>query len=95
MAKGQGNPNPKNQFQVGETARARLGGLALQARNRERARLAARAADYEAALRTIYMLTLATRGTPEERLAHIRAYALVEDDLAAVHARTGPGDKLG
>ncbi len=55
--------------------RARLGGLALQAKLRQEKERAARQADLEAALRTIYMLTLSATGTDAERLAHIRLHA--------------------
>jgi hypothetical protein len=63
------------QFQKGDTERARVGGLALQARLRLEHERSARLADVEAALRTIYMVTLSSLGTPEDRLTHIRLYA--------------------
>lgn len=58
-------------FQKGDTDSARAGGLALQARLRAERK---RAADYEAALRTVYMLTVTGPRLPEDRLDHIRRY---------------------
>jgi hypothetical protein len=63
------------QFQKGDSAMGRKGGLALQARLRLEHEQSARLADVEAALRTIYMVTLSSLGTPEDRLTHIRLYA--------------------
>lgn len=62
-------------YQKGDTASARAGGLALQAQLRAQRAAAQRLRDYEAALRTVYMLTLSQLQTPEARLAHIRRYA--------------------
>lgn len=61
-------------FQIGDIATARAGGLALQARHAEAQRLARRAVDLEAALRTIDVFVRGAWGMPEARLAQVRAY---------------------
>ncbi len=59
-------------FQTGDTETARRGGLALQAQHAEAQRLAKRAADLEAALSTIYVMTT----DPHMTLGRIGAFAL-------------------
>lgn len=68
-------------YQKGDTAAARAGGLALQAKLRAQRAAAQRLQDYAAALRTIYMHTLTTLETPEARLEHIRAYVAAVLDV--------------
>ena len=61
-------------FQAGDIEMARRGSLALQKKHAEAQRLARRAADLEAALRTAYVFACGEWGTSEARLAQIRVY---------------------